>query len=209
MSSPLVCVGIAWTVVFLFTSIFDWKGVGVGIFFLTVAIMAAISIWTGRAFNKFPKISILITIIGSLVVLFDLFKYASRPFFWVVLWFSACCVYTIHFVYLLRKSGEARSAPWEKFLILLVPILFGGYAIHVYPNVRREFSGGATVSIVLHMSKKSSVFNTESAAVSLIDETEQGYYVVHSSDKAIFVKRDLVEEVEFLHSGPPQSPAKP
>jgi hypothetical protein len=163
----------------------------------------------GKALNKFPKITILITIIGSLGLFLDLLKYANRPFFWIVLWFSACCAFTVHFIYLLSKPGEARSAPWERFLLLMAPILFGGYAIHVYPNVRREFGGGANVPIVLHMSKKSSVFNTESAAVSLIDETEQGYYVVHGSDKAVFVKRDLVEEVEFLHSGPPQLPAKP
>ena len=115
MSSPFVCVGLAYTVVFLFTSFFDWKGIGIGIFILIVAILAAVAIWTRKAFKRFPKISILITIIGSLGLFFDLFKYTSQPFFWIVLWFSACCVYTVHFIYLLSKPGEVRSAPWERY----------------------------------------------------------------------------------------------
>jgi len=52
------------------------------------------------------------------------------------------------------------------------------------------------------MTKKMPVFDSETVPVSLVDETEQGYYVLRGSDKAVFVARSLVEEVEFLRDTP-------
>ena len=41
-------------------------------------------------------------------------------------------------------------------------------------------------------------FDSETLSVSLIDETEQDYYVLHGSGSAMFISRNLVEQVEFL-----------
>ena len=83
-----------------------------------------------------------------------------------------------------------------------VPVIFGLYAAKVYPTIKTQYGGGAPVPIVLHFTKKLPVFDSEKVSVSLIDETEQGYYVVRAEDKAVFVSRGLVEEVEFLRSQP-------
>ena len=87
--------------------------------------------------------------------------------------------------------------------------MFFTYATKIYPNIRHQFGGGEPVPIVLHLTKKLPVFDSENVSVSLIDETEHGYYVVRGGDKAMFVARGLVEEVEFLRSATATSPSKP
>ena len=101
-----------------------------------------------------------------------------------------------------RSLDEIRKTEWERIVFFMIPAIFGMYAIRVYPNISHHFGGGAPVPIVLHLTKKLPVFDSEAPAVSLIDETEQGYYVLGSSDKALFVARSFVEEVEFLHPEP-------
>ena len=78
-------------------------------------------------------------------------------------------------------------------------------------EIPHQFGGGAPVPVVLHLTKKLPVFDSESIPVSLIDETEQGYYVLSANDKALFVARSLVEGVEFLRHGQAAQivPAKP
>jgi hypothetical protein len=110
----------------------------------------------------------------------------------------------------MRRPDEARKTEWERYFLAFVPVVFGLYSTKVYPNIPHQFGGGTPAPIVLHLTKKLPVFDSDSAPVSLIDETEQGYYVLHGSDKALFVARGMVEEVEFLRSATSQSvPPKP
>jgi hypothetical protein len=81
-------------------------------------------------------------------------------------------------------------------------MIFAIYALKIFPNIRHEIGGGAPVPIVLHLSKKLPVFESLDAQVMLIDETDQGYYILYGSTKAVFVARGMVEEVEFLRSLP-------
>jgi len=79
----------------------------------------------------------------------------------------------------------------------------------VFPHVRHEFGGGSPVNIVLHLSKKLPVFDSEAPNAMLVEETEQGFYVLYGGNKAIFVARGTVEEVEFLsEKATPDQPGK-
>jgi hypothetical protein len=91
-----------------------------------------------------------------------------------------------------------RNIEWEKLAIPIVFAVFGIYASKVYPNIPHQYGGGAPIPIILHLNKKLPVFDSEAVPLSLLDETEQDYYVLRDSDKALFVARGLVEEVEFL-----------
>jgi hypothetical protein len=105
-----------------------------------------------------------------------------------------------------------RKTEWERIVFFAIPAIFIMYATKVYPNISHHLGGGAPVPIVLHLTKKVPALDSENAPVFLLDETEQGYYVLGSSDKALFVARSLVEEVEFLHPEPVSQqavPAKP
>jgi len=60
----------------------------------------------------------------------------------------------------------------------ILPPVFGTYAIFVYPDIAHQFGGGSPVPIVLHLTKKLPPVDSEIVPVDLIDETEQGYYVL-------------------------------
>jgi hypothetical protein len=149
--------------------------------------------------------------LNAVALFLILFRFAHRAFFWIVVWLSLVCLFTLQASLKMQKSNDLRKTEWERLFLIIVPAIFVLYASYVYPNIRHQFGGGAPVPIVLHLTKKLPPFDSEIVPVSLIDETEQGYYVLRGSDKAVFVARGLVEAVEFLRSGQTaqSAPAKP
>ena len=107
-------------------------------------------------------------------------------------------MFTLRISLRIRKTDEVRKTEWEQLFLAVVPVVFGLYATKVYPNIPHQLGGGASTPIVLHLTKKLPVFDSQDVSAFLIDETEQGYYVLRGSDRALFVARGLVEEVEFL-----------
>jgi hypothetical protein len=159
-----------------------------------------------QAFDRRPFLFISISFLAGVALVVILLRYTGPSLFWTVVWFSLVSVLTLLVFHTARDPEKVRSIQWERFFLTFVPLIFGLYAFEVYPNLRHEFGGGAPVPIVLHLTKKLPVFDSESVPVSLIDETEQGYYVLRGSDKAVFVARGLVEEVEFLRSAQTTQP---
>jgi hypothetical protein len=202
LSMPFACMGLTFPLMFLSPTIPKWEGRGFWLFILLAALKVALRISSNKWFNARPFLYVFLSSIITVVLFVILFKYDARSFFWFVVWLSLVCLFTLQVGSRIRKPEEARRTEWERLFLTIVPIIFGLYATKVYPNIRHHYGGGAPVPIVLHLTKKLPVFDAESVPVSLIDETEQGYYVLRDSDKAMFVARGLVEEVEFLPSAP-------
>jgi hypothetical protein len=200
LSIPFTCLGLAWPLSFLFLVFPLWLGKGFFLIFIPSALMAALGIIGKKydAHNNHPFLLVLFSALNTLAFFLILFRYANRSIFWLVVWLSLVCLFTLQISLKISKPDEAHKTEWERLFMTIVPIIFGLYAAKVYPKIPHQFGGGAPVPIVLHLTKKLPVFDSESAPVSLIDETEQGYYVLYGSDKAVFVARGLVEEVEFL-----------
>jgi len=211
LSIPFGCVGLAWPLSFLLATFPFWTGKGFGLFLITAAVTAALGVSGRKWFNAHPFLFVFLSAMNTAALFVILFRYTHRSLFWFVVWLSLVCLFTLQTSLKVRKPDEVRKTEWERLFLTIVPIIFGLYATKVYPNIKHQFGGGAPVPIVLHLTKKLPVFNSENVPVSLIDETEQGYYVLHGSDKAVFVARGLVEEVEFLRSDQttPTAPAKP
>jgi hypothetical protein len=133
-----------------------------------------------------------------------LFVFASRTTFWLTNWFYFVAVATFLAAHQLAKPEEIRKTEWERWLITAVPLILGVYGAQVYPRLKSQFGGGVPIPVVLHLTKKLPTFDSELVPTSLLDETEQGYYVtrVNDPDKAIFIVRSLVDEVEFLRKPP-------
>lgn len=200
LSIPFGCVGFAWLLSFLFTPPVGWTARGLGLWLLLGAILATVDLWSHKHFDRRPLVFVFISALASVALFVVLFKYAARSFFWTVVWFTVVCAFTLQIYSSMRKREEIRRTPWERLFLFIVPAIFGLYALKVFPNIKHEFGGGAPVPIILHLSKKLPALDSENPTVSLIDETEQGYYVLSGTDKAVFVARGLVEEVEFLRT---------
>ncbi len=65
------------------------------------------------------------------------------------------------------------------------------------------FGGGDPAPVVLHLSSKSPLSESLTLSVLLVDETEEGYYVLTKPGerRAYFLRRDLVSVVEFGRGG--------
>jgi len=199
LSIPSACFGLTLPLGFLLTQ-YPLVGnaylvvLGAGAAALPLAFLAR------KWLNNHPFLFVLVSAINTAAFFVALFHYAARSTFWFVVWLSLVCGFTLQISTRLRKSESLRKIEWERLAVTVLAAIFGIYATKVFPHIKHEFGGGAPVRIVLHLTKKLPVFDSENVPVSLIDETEQGYYVVSGTDKAVFIARGLVEEVEFLRS---------
>jgi hypothetical protein len=202
LSIPFACLRLAWPLSFLFLGTPLW----VGNWYLLIVILSAVLVTLKfiskkyDAHHKHPFVLLLFNALNTSAFFIILLRYAPRNIFWFVVWLSLVCIFTLQISLKVRNFDEARKTEWERLFLTIVPVIFGLYAVKVYPKIEHQFGGGAPVPIVLHLTKKLPAFDSENATVSLIDETEQGYNVLSGSDRAVFVTRGLVEEVEFLRT---------
>ena len=203
LSIPFACFGLSFPLLFLFTPFPDWKGAVFGLVILTGAVVAALGVSTKKWFNSHPFLFVLLSALNTAGFFLILFKYADRSMFWFVVWLSLVCVFTLQVSLRMLKPEVSRKTEWERLFLTILPVVFFLYSTKVYPKIKHQLGGGAPVPVVLHLTKKLPVFDSENISVSLIDETEQGYYLVRDSDKAMFIARGLVEEVEYLRPGSP------
>jgi len=208
VSLPLPCFGLMWLLTFLFDEPLELSNRGFSWFLLIAGLTVFYGILSKKLFNAHPYIFIFLSSLNTAAFSLILFRYFNRASFWFVFWLSAICLSTLVIALKLREPGAVRKVEWERIVLAIFPVVFFLYATKVYPKIKHHFGGGAPIPIVLHLTKKVPPFESETAPVSLIDETESGYYVSRGSDKAVFVSRPLVEAVEFLRAGQSaQSPA--
>jgi hypothetical protein len=209
---PFICYGFVYLLTFIFVTYPDISLKGSGLTFLTIAAVIFIGVIARKWFNARPILFVSAYAINTGAFFIILFKYSNRTMFWFLLWLSTACTFTFIISLSFRSPEEIRKTEWERIVLTIIPAIFVMYAIKVFPNISHQFGGGAPLPVVLHLTKKLPALDSENASVFLLDETERGYYVLRSSDKALFVARSFVEEVEFLHPEPvnPQTvPAKP
>jgi hypothetical protein len=199
VSIPFACAALTWPLIFVFAKYPHWTGKGLGLWIALSMLVGAIDVFCKRWRDTRPLLLILLSTLCTTALLIVLFRYTDRAVFWFAIWLSAVSAFTVIISLKIHKPEEARKVEWERLFMTVIPVVFFLYAAKVYPNIRHELGGGAPVPVVMHFTKKLPVFDSESVTVSLIDETEDGYYVTHDSDKAIFIAHNLVEEVEFLH----------
>ena len=200
VSLPLACFGLMWLLQFLFNDNPVFSNRAFVLLLLIVVLTGLWGILAKKWFNAYPLVFVFLSLANTVALFLILFRYFNRASFWFVLWLSAVCVFTLVIAQKLREPGAARKVEWERIALAIFTLVFFLYATRVYPTIKHQFGGGLPIPVVLHLTKQMPPFDSDTVSVSLIDETESGYYVSRSAGNAIFVTRGLVEAVEFLHS---------
>jgi hypothetical protein len=198
----VACFGLIWPLIFIFQVFPEIGWPVIALIVLDAAVVAALGIQGQKRFDTHPFLFVTISSVSAAVLFLVLFRYADRVIFWIVLWFFSICMFTLSISLKLSTPGQIRRTEWERSALLIFPFVFFIYAAKVYPNLRHEIGGGAPVPVVLHLTKKLPQFDSESAPALLIDETDQGYYLLFRGNKAEYLTRGLVEEIEFLPASP-------
>jgi hypothetical protein len=113
----------------------------------------------------------------------------------IILWFFGVGV-----VALIEMKVRPQIGDWEKTITLTLATLLL-FALFYYPHLKASWGGGTPVGVILFFSKDSSIKPSETVSAQLIDESDEGYYIIAPSEnKAIYVPRSSVSLVYFSDS---------
>lgn len=167
-----------------------------------VLIVLAACGWLMRAgwvfFEKHPmKIALSAFALVMLLVSY-LYSYADKTIlFAVALWFFAVGVGSELVRHSLKQpQQELRFTTTE----LLVPsvILLTIFAVQVYPRVKPSWGGGGATPVILYFSHDSRILPDQELQGDLLDESDNGVYVVKSGGKqAIFIPRAAIAAMYY------------
>jgi hypothetical protein len=168
--------------------------------YLIAAIYAILVINGIMSKYYFHKVGPLIVIVSltNACALFSVYYFCgSRYIFWLLLWMSSVAFIALHTTKALQEGKEYKKIEWERSFLIVVPLIFWIWATEIYPHIRHEIGGGSPIPVVFQLSKES-LGVTSGTVVSLIDETDQGFYILSSSKKAFLIPRNFVESVQFV-----------
>ena len=124
--------------------------------------------------------------------------YASASMLWLTTWFFIVGVATM-IIYHSVSAPRHSPIEWERYVFMvLIPVLFV-FATQIYGRVKSSFGGGRPNPIVLHFVSDQNVLSAKVAAVFLIDETENGFYILRreGDTKTYFIRRDFISAVIY------------
>jgi hypothetical protein len=112
----------------------------------------------------------------------------------LTLWF---CIAGVISLRVSEAKNLLRDAlHWWNWFALLLCVVF--YASSVYGHILPKYGGGAPTPIVVYLNKPLPWAPSKVKSASLLDETEQGYFVAGSKgDNALFVPRSNLFAIYF------------
>jgi hypothetical protein len=119
----------------------------------------------------------------------------------LILWFFAVSLAAVTGFYDF-PSNVGWHTDWYGTIAVSL-ILITQFSSHVYPHIKSSWGGGQTLPITLYLNGASPVFQNQHWQVQLIDEAENGFYVLDKHEKkAVFVPRSAVSLVYFSDAWP-------
>jgi hypothetical protein len=188
---------------------------GTGLVFISCSLLATFSRRLANIRTR-PRVHLAVVGVGVLGVVWMLargFTIYSRGFFATSVWFYGCALVALGLRGMWLQREELRTVDWEQMVgtALVALVLFSET---IYGNVRARFGGGAPVPLSLYLSSDAPpLFGSAPAELWLVEETDQGFYVLRSrvAKAVVFVPRGLVRAAEFreldgesVKSQPPQ-----
>jgi hypothetical protein len=173
-----------------------------GIITTAVFLLGTIPTMSGLIAKRFATRPIscaaLIFLISVLWVVWT-FEMSDRKFFYLVGWCYLVGLASVIVAWLVEQGKGLKSTDWELRIVVAFSILVPWFASGFYGGIKPAFGGGSPVSAKLYLKEDNPIFRTRVLDVDIIEETEQGYYVLSKTEasKAVFVPRSSVSTAQF------------
>ena len=171
--------------------------ISTSVFFLGIAPSMG-GIIAKRFATKPKRCAVLISLISVLWLIWN-FEMSDSDFFKLVGWFYSVGLASILAAWLVEKGQGLKATDWEVRILLAFALLVPWFATSFYGNIKPAFGGGSPVSTKLYLKEENPVFRAKTLDVQILEETEQGYYVLSKPDSKItvFVPRSGVSTAQF------------
>lgn len=167
--------------------------------YAAISAMVFASLQTGVG-KKAARIFMVPIVVGALVALVGMKEWDCL---WLLFWFANAGSLACQMDPSIRDPRKLLWANWHLAVVNIIGV-FAIFAIVLYPKIPPAFGGGQPTKVVLQFAAASPIGNSAKPEVWLVDETEEGYYVIQAptDHKAIFIPRSLVSAVYFEPSKP-------
>lgn len=158
-----------------------------------------------KHFRTRPRSCAILVFLNSVLWAIWTFQLSDHLFFSLVGWCYLVGLASITVAWLLGEGESLKARDWEIAAILSFSVLVPWFATGLYGRIKPAFGGGAPVEANLYLKENIPPFTTKSLNVLIIEETEQGFYVLNGtvgSKAATFVPRENVSTVQFNSSEP-------
>jgi hypothetical protein len=148
---------------------------------------------------KPPRCAVLISLVSVLWLIWT-FEMSDRMFFELVGWCYLVGLGSILAGRGIEKGKGLKSTDWELGIVIAFSILVPWFATSFYGNIKSAFGGGSPGQSKLYLKEDNPILRAKIVDVLIVEETEQGYYVVNptnNSKTAVFVPRSSVSTAEF------------
>jgi hypothetical protein len=144
-----------------------------------------------KSFLERPKRAAFLGVGGASFVVFTLYLFGERNITNLTLFLFLAGLSALQLKRGIRYGLDFRN--W--FLAVLLIALF---TFEIFGYIRPELGGGAPSPVTLYLSMPVAWLDSNVASVLLVDETDQGFYVLTApTGKAFFLPRSLVTSVYF------------
>jgi hypothetical protein len=156
--------------------------------------------WVAKHFAVEPiRCTVLIFLISVLWLIWN-FEMSDRIFFELVGWFYLVGLASIAAAWLIGQGKGLKSLDWELGILFAFCVFLPWFAADLYGSIKPAFGGGSPVSAKLYLKEDNAVLRSRTLDIHIIEETEQGYYVLGKTDTsktAVFVPRSSVSTAQF------------
>lgn len=154
-----------------------------------------------RRFAAHPESTTAAAVLTTGVFLTSMY-FTDKDLFHLTFWFFLSGVIALS---MRGSTNRLLSAlDFRNWLFIILAIWF--YISAVFGSVQSKVGGGAPTPVVFYLNKPVAWLDSTTASVSLLDETDQGFYVLSSGkSKALFIPRS---DVGSLYFGPAEDVMK-
>jgi hypothetical protein len=102
------------------------------------------------------------------------------------------------------RSWKLEIGNWKQSVTLCIGTVAGFSGLY-YPHIKPSWGGGAPITAIIYFAKDSLILPSRSVSANILDETDNGFYVIGGNDKkATFIPRNEVTLVYYSDdaSGP-------
>jgi hypothetical protein len=154
----------------------------------------------GKHFRKKPKLATLLALLTGILFALLNFRMSDHLYFEIVGWCFLISLVSVLATSLIQAGKGLRAVDWELGIFAAFTIFTPWFATSLYGKIKPAFGGGCPAPVKMYLSVENALLKGKTPNVLVVEETEQGYYVIDptSDDKrAIFMPRSVVSTAQF------------